>query len=371
MTPSAWWSSYVKSPAAFRTALLRWHAKAGRSLPWRDCPDPYAVWVSEVMLQQTQVATVVSYYRRFLDKYPDVSSLANADEAELLRLWEGLGYYRRARMMQKSAQAIVAQFHGMLPADAETLASLPGFGRYTANAVLTFSQQQRLPILEANTKRLWSRLCGLEIPADSSAAQRELWRIAEAALPAKSAGKFNQALMDLGATVCTARSPNCPKCPMRSYCRAFAHGTPERFPPAKPKRTAVAVEHAAIVIESGERLLLTQRPAEAIWGNLWEFPRVEMLEGENAEVAAKRAAADRIFGRVVAIREIGVIRHAVMHYRIRLHGFRAMLKGQKSRILDERTRWVDRSDLEKMPLSSPQRGLASLFFLDCSNSKRI
>lgn len=216
-----------------RVALRRWHVGNGRDLPWRNCRDPYKVWISEIMLQQTTVAAVKPYFERFLKRFPNIAALAAADEADVLRLWEGLGYYSRARNLRKGAQAIVAN-GGVFPDSVEELLPLPGIGRYTAGAIVSFAFDRPAPILEANTLRLYCRLLGFRDDPRSAAGQRVLWSFAEQLVPTKSPGEFNQALMDLGATVCTPTEPHCDECPVASYCRALAEQAQSKIPAAKP-----------------------------------------------------------------------------------------------------------------------------------------
>ena len=207
-----------------RRRLVAWYATNARELPWRRSSDPYRIWVSEIMLQQTQVATVKPYFDRFLDAFPTVEALAAADEHQVLRLWEGLGYYRRARQLHRAAQQIVAEHGGQFPRDRETVRQLPGIGRYTAGAILSMAFDAREPILEANTVRLWSRLLAYRGDATSAAGSRLLWGAAEAILPRTGSGTLNQSLMELGSTVCLPKAPRCDACPVAMLCQARAAG---------------------------------------------------------------------------------------------------------------------------------------------------
>ncbi|HEV3409958.1 MAG TPA: A/G-specific adenine glycosylase [Chthoniobacterales bacterium] len=257
------------SAAAFRRALLAWYGKHGRDLPWRHTRDPYAILVSEMMLQQTQVATVVPYYRRWLERFPDFTSLARASESEVLHAWQGLGYYARARNLHAAAKAIVAKHGGEFPDSVERMRELPGLGRYTANAVATFAFDQAVPVVEANIGRLLARITNLRLPIDSAAGQEELWRIAGTLVPRQNAGRFNSALMDLGATVCTARAPRCRECVVRRFCTA---DDPERLPLKKPRAAQLRLaEHHALVLRD-RRILLEQ--ATNRWRGMWILPRV-------------------------------------------------------------------------------------------------
>jgi A/G-specific adenine glycosylase len=219
-----------------RRRLLTWYAAHKRDLPWRRSRDPYRVWLSEIMLQQTQVATVKDYFHRFTRAFPDVHSLAAAEESEVLRLWEGLGYYRRARQLHVAAKKVVAEYGGKFPDEAEELQQLPGIGRYTAGAIASIAFNRRAPILEANTIRLLSRLVAYRGNPHSQTGQRPLWRVAEEILPQKRVAEFNQALMELGSLVCTPNEPKCTTCPLSAVCAAFAGGLQHEIPLEKPRQ---------------------------------------------------------------------------------------------------------------------------------------
>src|SRR5262245_53672998 len=266
--------------------LLGWFAEKQRRLPWRRDRDPYRIWVSEVMLQQTQVATVIPYFERFLQAFPTLSTLAAADEQEVLRLWEGLGYYRRARDLHAAARQLIAADGGAFPNDPEQLRGVPGMGRYTVNAVLSQAFDRRLPILEANSQRVLCRLFGRTEDPQRAPLRGWLWRAAEEVLPRQRVGAFNQALMELGALVCTPTAPRCDECPLRTKCHARRMGLQESIPyrPAAPQ--TVDVQEAAIVLRQGPRVLLVQRPERGRWARMWEFPHGELSEGETHEQAA-------------------------------------------------------------------------------------
>ncbi|MCE9589057.1 MAG: A/G-specific adenine glycosylase [Planctomycetes bacterium] len=264
--------------AALRRALLAWYRVHHRKLPWRSArPDAYHVLVSEAMLQQTQVATVIAYYERFITAFPTVHDLAAADEQDVLRLWQGLGYYRRARHLHTAARAIVGQHGGTVPDDVESLLSLPGIGRYTAGAVASIAFGRRAPILDGNVARVLSRWFAIEGVIDDPAVRDELWRLAEELVPEESPGDFNQAMMELGATVCTPRSPLCLTCPVASMCRANELGIVDRLPTKRVKRKPTRVEYHAVAVERGGKFLFVQRPAKGLWAGMWQFPMAESL----------------------------------------------------------------------------------------------
>lgn len=344
-----------------RRRLLSWFAKHQRDLPWRRRRDPYAIWVSEIMLQQTQVATVIPYFERFLAAFPRVTDLAKASEADVLRLWEGLGYYRRARDLHRAARIVCAEHAGQLPTDAETLRCLPGIGRYTAGAILSQAHDTRLPILEANSRRLLARLFARRGDPTRGPVQRWLWQAAEELLPERQVGDFNQALMELGALVCTATAPKCSACPLTRDCAAHRLGVQEKIPPPLVKPRTVHVRELALVIQRGAGVLLVQRPAAGRWANLWEFPHAPMLDDETEEAAARRLILPLTGMTARLERELLTIRHSVTHHRITLCCLQARYRsGRFKSDVYPRAAWVERRQLPEYPVSSPQRRLARL-----------
>lgn len=263
--------------AEFHRRLLRWFDFGGRKdLPWQNNRSPYRVWLSEIMLQQTQVTTVIPYYRRFLRKYPNLSSLAAADINSVLELWSGLGYYARARNLHRAARMIVDNHKGRFPKDIESLVALPGIGRSTAGAILAFSHGQRHPILDGNVKRVLARMIALDQWTGSKDALSVLWGWSEELTPRKRVGDYTQAIMDLGATVCTRSRPDCGRCPVSSMCLAYARNAVDSFPVPKAKRTKPVRSAILLMVRnrSGE-VLLEQRPPTGIWGGLWSFPEID------------------------------------------------------------------------------------------------
>jgi A/G-specific adenine glycosylase len=257
-----------------RRALLGWYDRAARDLPWRRTRDPYAIWVSEAMLQQTTVDTVVPYYERFLSRYPDAASLALADEDALLAVWSGLGYYRRARLLKAGAGRIVVEHGGRVPSRLEEIRALPGVGRYTAGAIASIAFGVMTPVVDGNVVRVLSRLFAIPPNPRSSetAAREEIWRLADGLVPAPRPGDWNQALMELGATVCRPARPACGACPVARDCAALAEGDPTRYPSPKKRPDVVRASAALVVIERGGRILLVRRPGTEILGGLWELP---------------------------------------------------------------------------------------------------
>ncbi len=341
----------------WRSALLKWFARHRRELPWRRDRDPYRIWVSEVMLQQTQVATVIPYFERFLRRFPTLADLAAADEQEVLRLWEGLGYYRRARDLLRSAQRLQAEY-GEFPADADKLAGLPGLGQYTRNAVLSQAFDLRLPILEVNTQRVLSRLFGREEDPRQTQARRWLWQAAEALLPARRVGEFNQALMELGSLVCTANAPRCGECPLARRCSAFAQGRQEQIPARTPPPAITLVRESAVVVRRAGKVLLVQRPATGRWSSLWEFPHRPLQEGESHEQSAQQLTAELTGVQARLGPEVLTIEHGITRYRITLVCFEAEYEGGEFRPgFYVQAAWADLASLADYPVSSPQRQL--------------
>ncbi|MEY4178283.1 MAG: A/G-specific adenine glycosylase [Planctomycetota bacterium] len=337
-----------------RRRLLAWFATRARDLPWRKTRDPYHVWISEIMLQQTQVATVIPYFERFIAAFPDEASLAAASEQEVLRLWEGLGYYRRARNLHAAAKRIVAEHGGKFPRTVDAVRSLPGIGRYTANAVLSIALDQRLPILEANTVRLHSRLLAYAGPPTTTAATKLLWEFAEAVLPTRDAGRFNQALMELGSLVCVPRNPACAECPLADLCPTRMGGLQDKIPAAVKKTRYEDVTETAVLVRHGARVLVRQCGPGERWAGLWDFPRHSApLEGRSLIDATREMTGVDI----ELYRELTVIKHGVTRYRITLRCIEAHARSVPD-TLPPAVRWVTTEELQALPLSTTGRKLA-------------
>jgi A/G-specific adenine glycosylase len=323
------------------------------------------------MLQQTQVATVLPYFEKFLRAFPTVADLAGAEEQEVLRLWEGLGYYRRARDLHRAARQIMAQHNGQFPDDPAVLGRLPGLGRYTCNAVLSQAFERRLPILEANSQRVLSRLFGRADDPRQPSARRWLWQAAEAILPNRAVGAFNQALMELGALVCTAAAPRCSQCPLAARCVARQLGRQESIPARTPPSDSLPVHEAAVVVRRGPQLLFVQRPAEGRWAGLWEFPHGPLLKDESHEAAASRVLQQLTGLQAKIGSELLTIRHSITRYRITLTCFEAEYAGGEFQSgFYVEGRWLSLAELAAYPVSSPQRRLAR-FLLSPSRQRRL
>jgi len=346
-----------------RRRLLAWYAKNARDLPWRGSTNAYRVWVSEIMLQQTQVETVRDYFLRFVQEFPTVYDLAEAEEQQVLRQWEGLGYYRRARQMHAAARQIVDVHGGELPRDVESLQQLPGIGRYTAGAIASIAYNERAPILEANTIRLLSRLLGYREDPTKGPGQRLLWQTAEEILPRKKVAQFNQALMELGSLICKPINPACPSCPIARLCAAHEAGLQKKIPLAKPKTEYTSLFEAAVVLKKNGSVLLRQCIAGERWAGLWDFPRFEIDEAEGE--ARDREIVHKVHELTGITCEPGprmkTIKHGVTRYRITLDCYLAQFVSGRARSTKQKpVRWVRMSELAKYPLSTTGRKMARL-----------
>jgi A/G-specific adenine glycosylase len=341
-----------------RRRLLAWYADMARDLPWRKSRDPYRVWVSEIMLQQTQVATVRDYFQRFVAALPDVHALAAADERQVLRLWEGLGYYRRARQLHAAAKKVVAEQGGRFPQDVEALQDLPGIGRYTAGAIASIAFDQRTPILEANTIRLLSRLIAYRDDPLKAAGRRLLWQTAADILPQKNVAQFNQALMELGSLVCTPAEPRCDECPLSGVCAAYTAGLQHKIPRPKAKQEYTDLREAAVVIRRNGRVLMRECGEGERWAGLWDFPRVA-LEAEGLLFARDEIIAKvRVQTGVTCLPGslVKTIKHGVTRYRIMLDCYRAEYVAGRP----QNAHWITKTELAELPLSTTGRKITRL-----------
>ena len=333
--------------------LLKWYSKHGRTMPWRDHPDPYAVWVSEIMLQQTRVETVIPYFEKWMKLFPDIPSLANASERDVLNAWEGLGYYSRARNLHKAAKIVASNFNGQLPRDLTALRTLPGIGRYTVGAIASISFKMDEPTLDGNLRRVFSRLYDVTEFADSPVGEKILWDVAAQNLPKGKAGDYNQALMDLGATICLPKNPRCLLCPLMDMCKARENGTQELRPVLKAKRQVPQYIHAAAVIIERGRVLLSQRPADGLLGGMWEFPNARVEHDPAAELEKALRSANRI--QIKRGEALGIVSHAYSHFKVVVHAFRcASVSIPKNKNL----KWVKITELEDYPMGKVDRQIA-------------
>ncbi len=333
--------------------LLTWYRSQKRILPWRDSPDPYAVWVSEIMLQQTQVNTVIPYFEKWMRLFPTVNALARADERDVLNVWEGLGYYSRARNLHKASKIILEKFNGELPRNMDELRSLPGIGRYTVGAIASMAFGMDEPTLDGNIRRVYARLFDVDEFADSAAGEKILWQLAAQNLPHGEAGDYNQALMDLGATICLPKNPRCEICPLKALCLARKNETQNLRPRMKPKKKTPHFVHGAAVIVERGRVLLHQRAADGLLGGLWEFPNARVAD-ETLQ-AWTRALKTETQIEVEPKAALRVVRHAYSHFRVAVHPFfceKIFIPKNKN------LKWIRLIELENYPMGKIDRQIA-------------
>jgi A/G-specific adenine glycosylase len=307
-----------------RAALLGWYARRRRNLPWRSTRDPYCIWVSEIMLQQTRVQSVVAYYERWIQRFPTVERLASANGEDVLRAWEGLGYYSRARNLQRAAQQVVAEHGGHLPRSIAELRALPGIGPYSAGAIASIAYDADEPVVDGNVIRVLTRLFGLPGNPRREPLAGQLWRLARQLLPPGKAADFNQALMDLGATVCTPRGARCAECPVARHCRALAGDRVEAFPEAPP-RPALSEERraAALVTRRGQLLVLRAAPDAQRWAGMWQFPDLKLAPDEAPELSLPRAIAATTGVSIELGAHLCGLQHHVTRFRLQIEVYAA------------------------------------------------
>jgi A/G-specific adenine glycosylase len=354
-----------------RRNLVRWFDRYQRDLPWRRYRNPYHIWVSEVMLQQTQVTTVLRYYEPFILAFPSIKSLAAASEQAVLRQWEGMGYYRRAINLHQAARQLVTNHKGRVINDPEVFGTLPGVGRYILGAVLSQAFDRRLPIIEANSRRVLSRLLGhnprltttrfgRQNPRLAATRDGALWNAAQELLPTRRVGDFNQSLMELGALVCTPRAPQCSSCPLSKYCQAKRLGIQDKIPGLRISPRGKRVREVAVVIRRGNRVLLVQRPTTGRWAGLWEFPHDQVRSAESLLLATSRIARNHVGMDIGSSREILSLNHTFTRFQIRLNFFEAeYLAGNFRSRFYVNGRWLRPSEILNFPVSSPHRRMAA------------
>jgi A/G-specific adenine glycosylase len=352
-----------KSPSqdtSFADALIDWQKQHGRhQLPWQGTRDAYRIWLSEIMLQQTQVATVIPYYARFLDSFPDVAALAAAPTETVMAHWSGLGYYTRARNLHRCAQQVVSNHAGRFPSDPETLASLPGIGKSTAAAIAAFAYGARAAILDGNVKRVFCRVFGVEGFPGQAAVEKNLWQRAEAMLPAREIEAYTQGLMDLGATLCTRTRPACDRCPMQSRCIAHASGRTAELPARKPKKAIPEKSTVMLVIMHEGEILMEQRPPEGIWGGLLSLPELNRLFSENSDVDLDEqlALALSSFGDIDEIMMLSSFVHGFTHYRLSVMPVQVTLRQRHVMAAQSDYQWRALARISDAALPSPVRKL--------------
>lgn len=332
--------------SSLRQSLLSWYGQHGRDLPWRHSRDPYAIWVSEIMLQQTQVKAVIPYYQRWLAHLPTIHALAAADQQQVLKLWQGLGYYARARNLYRAAQEIVQQHSGRFPTDPKTAISLPGIGRTTAGGILSAAFDQPLAILDGNVKRVLARLVALPVPPARAIAL--LWQLSETLLDPEHPRNFNQALMDLGATVCTPHNPQCPRCPWNSYCQAYNAGIQVQLPMTEPRNPLLHKHIGVAVIWNDQgQILIDRRRQEGLLGGLWEFPGGKVEPGETVEACIQREILEELGIEIAVGDRLVIVEHTYSHFRVTLNVHHCRhLSGDPQPLECDEIRWVTLGELD-------------------------
>jgi len=345
-------------PATAAQSLVRWFAAAARDLPWRRTRDPYAIWVAEVMLQQTTVAAVIPHFTRWMRELPTLGALASASRQRVYRLWEGLGYYRRADNLRRAAQVLVAHHDSRFPRTFAEVRALPGIGRYTAGAICSIAFNLPTPVLDGNVTRVLARLHGLRDEVRTKTAQTQLWHWAQELVDRaarlrepRACGRLNEALMELGATVCTPRAPRCPACPFRRTCAARRQGGVDQIPRLAPRRKPVPKRCAALLFEQDARWFVRRRPEGVVNAGLWEFPQIDVQPGQSAVSALTESAGLRRD----QLERLGEIRHTITRFRIRLEVYRA-----RSGVPPHAWagKWRALSQIRRLPLTSAHRRIA-------------
>jgi A/G-specific adenine glycosylase len=343
----------------FSRYLLEWYEANHRDLPWRGETDSYKIWVSEIMLQQTRIETVIPYYQRWIQRFPNLPDLAQADEQAVLRAWEGLGYYSRARNLHRAARLVMQNHHGKLPADVRQLQQLPGIGRYTAGAIASIAFGIDAPALDGNIKRVLARVFNMPLPIDSPQGLKTLWQLADDHLPPGRAGDHNQALMDLGAVLCTPRKPACAMCPLKEICQAVRLGMQEQLPVKKASAAVPQIEVTAAVILQNGKVLITRRPSKGLLGGLWEFPGGKREDGESLADCLQRELREELAIETSIGEPFGEYKHAYTHFRVRLFAFHCTItQGEPQLLHASQLQWAALQDLGSFPMGKIDRQIA-------------
>jgi A/G-specific adenine glycosylase len=341
-------------------ALLDWFSRHKRDLPWRETYSPYHVWISEIMLQQTQMERGVEYFKRWIARFPDVGSLAQAPQDEVLKLWEGLGYYSRARNLHKAARMVMERHGGTLPPSMDALLALPGIGPYTARAIASIAFRQDVCVVDANVERLVSRLYNIEQPVKSRQAQKEISEYGQRLLPKGHARDFNQALMEFGSLVCTPRNPSCPRCPLAHWCRAREAGVQEERPVVAKAPSPIYLTMATGILIHDGRILTQKRLAEDVWGNLWEFPGGVVEAGETPREAVIREYMEETRLIVNHPEPIASFKHSFTRFRVTLHAFVVTLLSSPEELTlqaAQEHRWASWSEIMQLAFPAGHRKL--------------
>lgn len=346
----------IQQKSLFQKQLMQWYKIHKRALPWRETCDPYKIWISEIMLQQTQVSTVIDYYYRFIERFPTVEALANASLDEIMKAWEGLGYYARARNLHKAAKEILQRFHGKMPETLEDLLSLPGMGKSTAGAVLSLGYGKPAPVLDGNVMRVFARLFRITENVQHASVIKSLWEIAEKLLPSKNVRAYNEALMELGAMICKPQNPRCNQCPVASFCQAFKYSVQNELPVKSPKRPLPHFHVTAGIIWKDNHILITQRPPKGLLGGLWEFPGGKQEKGETLSECLIREIREELDLEIEILRPLVSVKHAYTHFKITLHAFECKYKSGKLSLREcMNAKWIRPEEIENFAFPGADR----------------
>jgi A/G-specific adenine glycosylase len=340
--------------------IIAWFQDNARDLPWRKTYDPYHVWISEIMLQQTQMDRAVDFFNRWITRFPDLRSIVSASEEEVLKLWEGLGYYARARNILKSAGILVAEYNGELPADHDLLLRLPGIGKYTAGAIMSIAFNKEYPLVDANIERIFARFFDLKEPVKDKKTNEFIWQKARELLPAGKAREFNQGLMELGALVCIARNPRCKICPISAECKAYSLDLVAMRPVLQTPPQTIFIEMATGILAHNGKVLVQKRKSKGVWANLWEFPGGRLEPGETPEMALVREYQEETELAVGNLKKITTVQHSYTIYRVTLHCyFCSSIDGRYEPVLHgaQEYRWLKPEEISDFALPAGHRKL--------------
>jgi len=330
--------------------LMKWYQKNKREMPWRGSENPYSIWISEIMLQQTQVETVRPYFERFIEKFPTVTALAKADQQTVLKLWEGLGYYSRARNLHQAAKLIDSEYNGRLPESFDELLKIPGFGPYTSAAVASIAFHQSVPVIDGNVFRVFARLTEMSLEISKPQTRKHVFENLEKVIPKKSPGNFNQAIMELGAIICKPKNPKCFECPVKEYCSAFQNEKTGLYPVKKKAPERPHKQIAVGIVEKNGMVLIAKRRENQMLGGLWEFPGGKVESGESIEECLVREFKEEVDLDISVTRKLCEVDHAFTHFTITIHSYICSLKSGKAKpVSGSEIKWVLPEKLSEFP----------------------
>jgi A/G-specific adenine glycosylase len=361
-------NQYLK---AFQNKLINWYKKSHRKLPWRETENPYYIWISEVMLQQTQVGTVKPYYEKFIQKFPTVKALAKADLQEVLKIWEGMGYYSRARNLHKAAKIVMSEMGGKVPDNYQQFRQLPGVGQYIAAAVQSIAFHQPCAVVDGNVKRVLARLFTIKTPVNDAKSNKVFQQKASEILNRKNPGMFNQAMMELGALICRPQNPLCAKCPVKQFCAAFQTNTIDKYPVRKKQMPVPKYYIAVGVVNKNGKILITKRKESGLLGGLWEFPGGKILDRETAQQACIREIKEEVNLKIKVVEYLTQVKHAYTHFKIVLDVFQCQYVSGRVKLngaVDYR--WIKLNEIEKFPFPKANHKFIPMLKSETKNVRR-